>query len=110
MNPADGPTHERSVTTVPSAAAPVSPATAPLHTVSASYASRLEPDAYVAGGVGLALGVGGFVGLVQHQSFVRTLALERSLAWVAIIAGVAVALAALLLPRFTNRSNVVEAR
>ena len=59
---------------------------------------------------GLVLGVGGFVGLVQHHSFVRTLALERSLAWVAIIAGVAVALAALLLPRFTSRSNVVEAR
>jgi hypothetical protein len=171
MISADGPTHERSVSTVPAAAAPASPAAAPLHTVSASHASRLEPDAYVAAAVGLALvllgliasirggfsgsmsvpvvkvlglthtttlglievvigvvlmaaagtrsrggevfgglmlGVGGFVGLVQHQSFVRTLALERSLAWVAILGGIAVILAALLLPRFSRQSSVVE--
>jgi len=174
MNSADGPSQVRSESTVPAAAAPISPAAAPLHTVSASHTSRLEPDAYVAGLVGLALvllgliaairggfsgplslpvvkvlglthtttlglievalglvlmiaagtrsrsgelfgglllGIGGFVGLVQHRSFVRTLALENSLAWAALLGGGVVILVALLLPRFSRQSSsVVETR
>jgi hypothetical protein len=178
MTATDGPTHDRSVSTVPVAAAPARPAAAPLHTVpssvvSASSTTRFQPDAFVAGAVGLVLlllgliasvrggfsgsmdvpvvkvlgfthtttlglievgvglllmvaagmrsrngelfgglvlGIGGFVGVVQHHSFVRTLALEKSLAWAAIVGGVVVVLAALLLPRFTRQSSVVEQR
>jgi hypothetical protein len=178
MTTVDGPSHDRSVSTVPAAAAPAGPTAAPLHTVpstvvSASHASRFEPDAFVAGAVGLVLlligliasirggfsgsmsvpvikvlgfthtttlglievaiglvlmvaagmrsragelfgglvlGVAGFVGVVQHRSFIKTLALQPSLAWWATIAGVVVVLCALLLPRFLRRSTVVEQR
>jgi hypothetical protein len=57
---------------------------------------------------GLLLGVGGFVGLVQHRSFVRTLALENPLAWVALLCGVVVVFLAVLLPRFAHRSSSVD--
>jgi hypothetical protein len=171
MSSADGPTHVRSESSVPAAAALAPPVAAPLHTVSASHVSRFEPDAYVAGIVGLAfvllgliasirggfsgpmslpvvkvmgwthtttlglievalglvlliaagsrsrsgelfggllLGVGGFVGLVQHRSFVRTLALENPLAWAVLLCGVGVVLVAVLLPRFSHRSSSVD--
>jgi hypothetical protein len=171
MNSAEGPTRERIESDRPAAAALAPPVAAPLHTVSASHASRFEPDAYVVGVIGLALlllgliasirggfsgpmslpvikvlglthtttlglievavglvlmvaagmrsrggelfgglllGIGGFVGLVQHRSFVRTLALENSLAWAALLGGVVVVLAALLLPRFSRQSSSVH--
>jgi peptidoglycan/LPS O-acetylase OafA/YrhL len=163
MSSADGPTHVRSDSSVPAAAALAPPAAAPLHTVSATHTSRFKPDAYVAGIVGLVfvllsgpmslpvvkvlgwthtttlglievalglvlmaaagsrsrsgelfggllLGVGGFVGLVQHRSFVRTLALENPLAWAALLCGIVVVLLALLMPRFSHRSSSVDTR
>jgi hypothetical protein len=60
--------------------------------------------------VGLLLGVAGFVGAVQTKSFVRTLALEKSMAWLVTIAGVVVVAAAMLLPRIARRSTVIEQR
>jgi hypothetical protein len=59
---------------------------------------------------GLALGIAGFVGLVQHHSFVRTLALENSLACAALLGGLLVVLVAVLLPRFSHRSSRVDTR
>ena len=58
---------------------------------------------------GAVLGVGGFVGAVQTKSFSRSLALESSMAWLAVVAGVLVVLSALMLPRYARRSTIVEA-
>ena len=55
------------------------------------------------------LGIGAFVGAVETESFTKTLALEFSMARLAVIVGVIVVLAALLLPRYTHRSTTVEA-
>ena len=48
---------------------------------------------------GAVLGIAGFVGAVQTESFDKNLALESSLAWLAVVAGAVVVLAALLMPR-----------
>ncbi len=57
---------------------------------------------------GAVLGVAGFVGAVQSESFSDSLALESSLGWLAVLAGVVVVLSALMLPRFARNSTVVE--
>jgi len=57
---------------------------------------------------GVVLGIAGFVGAVQTSSFEKNLALESSLAWLAVVAGAVVVLAALLMPRFAKQSSVVE--
>lgn len=57
---------------------------------------------------GLAMVVGGVVGVAQYQSFADSLALERGWAWVVLIAGAVVALAALLLPRMARRTTSVQ--
>jgi hypothetical protein len=59
---------------------------------------------------GLAMVVGGVVGVAQYRSFTDTLALERGWAWIVLIAGAVVALAALLFPRITRRAMIVEQR
>jgi hypothetical protein len=58
---------------------------------------------------GLLLGVGAFVGAVQTDSFERSLALESSHAWLAVLAAVLVVLVSLLVPRMVTRTNRVEA-
>jgi hypothetical protein len=45
---------------------------------------------------------------VQTKSFVKSLALESSMAWLAVLAAVVVVLAALLLPRYARSSTVIE--
>jgi hypothetical protein len=57
---------------------------------------------------GSVLGIGGFVGAVQAESFDQSLALESSMAWLAVFVAVVVVLAALLLPRYARHSTVVE--
>lgn len=57
---------------------------------------------------GAILGVAGFVGAVQTESFDTSLALESSMAWLAALAGLIVVLAALMLPRFARQSTVIE--
>jgi hypothetical protein len=59
---------------------------------------------------GVVLGIAGFVGVVQHKSFVRTLALAPGWAWLAMITGIAVALAALVLPRYVRNTTLVQQR
>ena len=59
---------------------------------------------------GIVLGVAGFIGAVQHSSFVKPLALQTSWAWIATIAGAVVVLVALLLPRFSHQAQRVEQR
>ena len=57
---------------------------------------------------GVVLGVAGFVGAVQTSSFRRSLALESSLAWIAVVAAVVVVLVSLLVPRTAVQSTRVE--
>ena len=57
---------------------------------------------------GSVLGIAGFVGAVQSVSFESSLALESSLAWLAVFAGVIVVLSALLLPRFVRNTTSIE--
>ncbi|HEX3087554.1 MAG TPA: hypothetical protein VHQ23_02800 [Ilumatobacteraceae bacterium] len=57
---------------------------------------------------GALLGIGGFVGAVQTESFDKSLALESSMAWLAVAAAVVVVLSALLMPRYARSSRVVE--
>lgn len=57
---------------------------------------------------GTLLGIGGFVGAVQADSFDKTLALESSMAWLFVAVAVVVVLAALLLPRYARQSTTVE--
>ena len=57
---------------------------------------------------GSVLGIAGFVGAVQADSFKHSLALESSMAWLAVIAAVAVVLSALLMPRVVTRSTTIE--
>lgn len=57
---------------------------------------------------GAVLGVAGFVGAVQSESFTESLAIESSMAWLAVLAGVVVVLSALMLPRFAKHSTVIE--
>ena len=56
---------------------------------------------------GAVLGIAGFVGAVQTESFDRTLALESSMAWLAVFGGVIVVLAAMMLPRYARQSTVI---
>jgi hypothetical protein len=58
---------------------------------------------------GVLLGVGGFVGAAQVDSFKSSLALETGLAWLAVIAAIIVVAASLLIPRMVTRTNRVEA-
>ena len=57
---------------------------------------------------GAVLGIAGFVGAVQTESFKKTLALESSMAWLAVAIGAIVVLAALMLPRYARQSTVVN--
>jgi hypothetical protein len=57
---------------------------------------------------GALLGIGGFVGAVQTESFDTSLALESSMAWLMVVAAVVVVLSALLMPRYARNSTVVE--
>lgn len=57
---------------------------------------------------GAILGIGGFVGAVQTVSFHKSLALESGLAWLFVVAGVAIVLAVLLLPRFSSNSTTIS--
>jgi hypothetical protein len=57
---------------------------------------------------GAVLGIAGFVGAVQTESFDKSLALESSMAWLAVVAGVVVVLAALLLPRYARNSTTIS--
>ncbi len=57
---------------------------------------------------GAVLGIAGFVAAVQSESFEESLAIESSLAWLAVIAGVVVVLAALMMPRYARNSTVIE--
>ena len=57
---------------------------------------------------GAVLGIAGFVAAVQTTSFAESLAIESSLAWLSVLAGIAVVLSALLLPRFARQSTVIE--
>ena len=57
---------------------------------------------------GVGLGVAGFVGAVQNDSFTTSLALETSLAWLLMLLGIVVAAAALALPRFAMRTATTE--
>ncbi|MEO7371517.1 MAG: hypothetical protein ABIZ69_11670 [Ilumatobacteraceae bacterium] len=57
---------------------------------------------------GAVLGIAGFVGAVQTTSFKKSLALESSMAWIAVFIGVVVVLAALMLPRYNRQSTVIE--
>ena len=56
---------------------------------------------------GAVLGIGGFVGAVQAESFDTSLALESSMAWLAVVAAVIVVLAALMLPRYARHSTTI---
>jgi hypothetical protein len=58
---------------------------------------------------GILLGVGGFVGAVQAESFDESLALESGLAWLAVISAIIVVLVSLLVPRMVTRTDRVEA-
>ena len=57
---------------------------------------------------GLALGIAGFVGGVQTESFEKSLALESAMAWLAVVAGLIVVIAALMIPRFAKESTTVR--
>ncbi len=57
---------------------------------------------------GTLLGIGGFVGAVQTESFDKSLALESSMAWLAVAAAVVVVLSALMMPRYARNSTTVE--
>jgi len=57
---------------------------------------------------GTVIGVAGFVGAVQTESFRNSLALESSMAWLVALVGAAVVLATLLLPRFSTRSTTTS--
>ncbi len=57
---------------------------------------------------GCVLGIAGFVGAVQTVSFAKSLALESSMAWLAVVAGIVVVLSALMMPRFARQSTTVE--
>ena len=56
---------------------------------------------------GAVLGIGGFVGAVQAESFDKSLALESSMAWLSVFAAVVVVLAALMLPRYARQSTTI---
>ena len=57
---------------------------------------------------GAVLGIGGFVGAAQTDSFKRNLALQSGFAWLMVIGAVVVVLSALVMPRFISRRTVVR--
>ncbi len=57
---------------------------------------------------GAILGIAGFVGAVQTDSFVKSLGLESSYAWILVVAGVIVVTSALLIPRSFTRTQTVS--
>jgi hypothetical protein len=57
---------------------------------------------------GSVLGIGGFVGAVQTDSFRKNLALESGFAWVMVLSAIVVVLSALMLPRYVQRSMTVH--
>jgi hypothetical protein len=57
---------------------------------------------------GAVLGIGGFIGAVQAESFKTSLALESSMAWLAVFVAVVVVLAALMLPRYARNSTTIQ--
>jgi asparagine N-glycosylation enzyme membrane subunit Stt3 len=57
---------------------------------------------------GSVLGIAGFVGAVQAKSFDTSLALESSMAWLAVFVAVVVVLSALMMPRFARQSTTIE--
>jgi hypothetical protein len=69
-----------------------------------SGATRSRSGALFFGSV---LGIASFVGAVQTESFEKNLALESGFAWLMVVGAIAVVLAALLLPRYAQRSTVV---
>ncbi|MHB1090798.1 MAG: hypothetical protein ACYC06_07480 [Ilumatobacteraceae bacterium] len=56
---------------------------------------------------GTVLGIAGFVGAVQSESFQKSLALESGMAWLAVAAAIVVVAAVLLLPRFAKNSATI---
>jgi len=58
---------------------------------------------------GSIMAIAGFIGAVQTESFVTSLALESGLAWLIMIGGVAVVASALLIPRYDSRTTDVRA-
>ena len=56
---------------------------------------------------GAVLGIAGFVGAVQTDSFHKSLALESGMAWLAVVAGFVIVASALLLPRFARNSTTI---
>lgn len=57
---------------------------------------------------GSVMGIAGFVGAVQTESFAESLALESGLAWLLVIASVVVVVSSLMLPRIVTRSTNVR--
>lgn len=58
---------------------------------------------------GVVLGIAGFVGGVQSESFTDSLAIESSMAWWLMATGIVVFAAAALLPRRTHTASTVDA-
>lgn len=56
---------------------------------------------------GAVLGIAGFVGAVQTESFQKALALESGMGWLAVAASVIIVAAVLLLPRFAKNSTTI---
>lgn len=56
---------------------------------------------------GSVLGIAGFVGAVQTESFRKSLALESGMGWLAVAASVIIVAAVLLLPRFAKNSTTI---
>ena len=56
---------------------------------------------------GAVLGIAGFVGAVQTDSFQKSLALESGMAWIAVVAGSIIVVAALLMPRYGKNSTTI---
>jgi asparagine N-glycosylation enzyme membrane subunit Stt3 len=70
-----------------------------------SGATRSRSGAVLFGSI---LGIAGFVGAVQTESFATSLALESSMAWLAVLTSVIVVLSALMMPRFARHSTTIE--
>ena len=70
-----------------------------------SGATRSRSGAVLFGSL---LGIAGFVGAVQTESFTTSLALESSMAWLAVLTSVIVVLSALMMPRFARHSTTIE--
>ena len=57
---------------------------------------------------GVVLGIAGFVGAVQSDSFRESLALEPAMGWIAGALGLLIVATALLVPRFGKRSTTLS--